>query len=431
MTESPDIIGPYIPSDSEKEKLRRISDDALKFVEDYCSENAIKADGVLVGSVAKNTNLAGADIDLFIRFDKGYSRKEMESLGLELGHKFLRNGMEKYAEHPYVTGSMDGVKLDIVPCYRILPGQKKVSSVDRTPLHTEYVKSHLADKQLHEVLLLKVFAKSIGVYGSEVMTSGFSGYICEILVIEYGSFEDVLKTFSSWRGRFTLGKEQDTEKFSDPVVIIDPVDDDRNAAAAISMENLSRMKVASKIYLKNRDASFFSIDRKPQKARKEDRGTVMRVFSVPKPDLIDDVIYPQAVRFKNSLWSVLEREGFEPIDGEVDLTGSVNVLIECRRDRTPSFILHQGPPVDSDNCFEFIQKWSNEAVLRGPYIKNDRLYVDLKGETRTLEDVIHQNVKSLNIGKNLNQMKGKLRIEIPNVNDSDPLVTKYLSRGLF
>lgn len=431
MTGSPGLIDRYIPSVSEKEKLRRISGVALKFIENYCGEKKIEADGILVGSVAKGTNLSGADIDLFIRFDKKYSRKEMETIGLEMGHRYLENGKEKYAEHPYVTGFIEDVKFDIVPCYRILPGQKKVSSVDRTPLHTEYVKAHLTEEQLYEVLLLKVFAKSIGVYGSEVMTSGFSGYICEILIIQYGTFEDVVKTFSGWKGRFTLGDKRDTDKFSDPVVIIDPVDNDRNAAAAISLENLSRMKVASKMYLRSRDPSFFRIEREAGNASSQDRGTVMRIFSVPKPNLIDDVIYPQAVRFKNSLWSVMEREGFEPIDGEVDVTESVRVLIECRRDTTPEFILHQGPPVDSDNCFEFIQKWSSESVLRGPYIKNDRLYVDLRGDARILEDVIYQNVKSLNIGKNLNQMKGKLAIEVPDLKDSDPLVLKYLSRGLF
>lgn len=431
MIEYSGAIGRYVPSDAERKKLRSISDEACAFVEDYCRRKDISADSILVGSVAKGTNLSGADIDLFIRFDRKYARKEMEAIGLEIGHQYLRNGYEKYAEHPYVTGYVDDVKLDIVPCYRILPGQKKVSSVDRTPLHTEFVKSNLEEKQLREVLLLKVFAKSIGVYGSEVMTSGFSGYICEILVITYGSFENVLETFSRWQGRFILGDPEKTKSFREPVVIIDPVDDDRNAAAAISLENLSRMKIASKIFLKGKSGDFLNLERPSRKYSKVDRGTKLRIFSVPKPNLIDDVVYPQAVRLKNSIWSVLEREGFEPIDGEVEVSDSVRVLIECRRDTTPEFILHQGPPVDSDNCIEFIHKWKTPNVLRGPYIKGDRLYVDIKGEMRSLEDVIHQNIESLNIGKNLNAFKSKLTIQIPDMDTYDSLLAGYLSRGLF
>lgn len=431
ITDYASAIEKYLPDAEEKKRLGSISERTENLIDSYCSESGIKADAVLVGSVAKGTNLKGADLDIFIRFDKGYSKKEMESVGLELGHRVLLNGQEKYAEHPYVTGFIEGVKIDVVPCYMILPGQKKVSSVDRTPLHTDYVKSNLDSKELKEVLLLKVFTKSIGVYGSEVTISGFSGYICEILIIEYGSFEGVLKTFANWKGRFILGKKESVEKFDEPVVIIDPVDDDRNAAAAISLENLSRMKLASKLFLKYRSDEFFNLDRTFGPFRKDDRGTVVRIFSVPRPDLIDDVIYPQAVRFKNSLWSVLEREGFEPLDSEVEVSDRVRVLIECRRDTPPAFVLHRGPPVESDNVLDFIETWKERDVLRGPYIKEDRIYVDLKGGEKSIEDAVHDSIGPLNIGKSLNKYKKEMVIDKPDPGSEDPLLAKFLSRGLF
>ncbi len=424
-------IQKYLPDQNEKDKLKSVSSTALDFINSYCKNSEIAADAVLVGSVAKGTNLKGADIDLFVRFDKSYSRKEMEQLGLEIGHKTLSNGQEKYAEHPYVTGFHDGVKIDVVPCYRIQEGQKKLSSVDRTPLHTDYVKRSLDQNGISEVLLLKVFAKSIGVYGSEVTISGFSGYICELLVISYGTFEEVVRTFASCRGKFYLGSTAFSKKFREQVVIVDPVDEDRNAAAAISLENLSRMKVACKMFLRSQSASFLSLEEKPLEFKRDDRGTEIRIFSVPRPDQIDDVVYPQALRMRNSIWSILESEGFEPLDSEVEVSSKVRVLIECRRMSPPKFILHQGPPADSDNALDFIEKWKDRDILRGPYIRDDRLYVDLKGKPKSIEDVLPSQIGALNIGKSLNQFKGDLEIEKPDLKSHDTLLEKFLSRGLF
>ncbi len=424
-------ISEYLPTDEERAKLHSISERASSRISEYCRERGITADAVLVGSVAKGTNLRGADIDLFVRFDQSYSRGEMERIGLEIGHHMLKDGQEKYAEHPYVTGNIDGVKIDIVPCYRISEGQKKISSVDRTPLHTEYVRRNLDSDGIYDVLLLKVFSKSIGIYGSEITTSGFSGYICEVLVISYGSFEKVIRAFASWKGRFYLGEEGSAGKFREQVVIVDPVDPDRNAAAAISTESLSKMKVASKLFLRTGGNEFLSLDKPPKKYRNVDRGTAIRIFSVPRPDLTDDVVYPQALRMQNSIWTVLEQEGYEPLDCEVELTDEVRVLIECRRESPPAFVRHQGPPADSDNSLDFIDKWKGKDVLRGPYIKGDRLYVDLKGGKKTIEETVPRMIGALNIGKSLNQFKSKLKIEKPNMDDDDSLVKKFLSRGLF
>ncbi|MBS7613865.1 hypothetical protein KEJ48_06465, partial [Candidatus Bathyarchaeota archaeon] len=38
------------------------------------------------------------------------------------------------------------------------------------------------------------FAKGIGVYGADIKTGGFSGYLCELLIVSYGDF---IKTVES------------------------------------------------------------------------------------------------------------------------------------------------------------------------------------------------------------------------------------------
>ena len=54
---------------------------------------------------------------------------------------------ERYASHPYVTGYIEGYYVDFVPCYNIKNSDELKSAVDRTLLHTEYIKSKLTHKQ--------------------------------------------------------------------------------------------------------------------------------------------------------------------------------------------------------------------------------------------------------------------------------------------
>ena len=86
---------------------------------------------------------------------------------------------EKYAEHPYINATIDDVDVDLVPCYKVDSATKIQSAVDRTPFHTRYITDKI-NGLIDDVLLLKRFTKAGGIYGSDQMTEGFSGYLCEL-----------------------------------------------------------------------------------------------------------------------------------------------------------------------------------------------------------------------------------------------------------
>ena len=134
-----EFLAEQMPNEEETRKLAAISSAIINKVDNICRKEKIDAKCVEVGSVSKHTNLKSSDIDMFITFDRSYSVDYIEKKGLEIGHKVLENGTEKYAEHPYVSGYVDGIKVDIVPAFKISNGEKIVSTVDRTPLHTIYV----------------------------------------------------------------------------------------------------------------------------------------------------------------------------------------------------------------------------------------------------------------------------------------------------
>lgn len=418
------------PDEKERERIRSVVISVKERISEYCRNKGIDADPVLVGSVAKGTNLKSADIDIFITFSRQYKERDIEKMGVSIGKLIIEDGAEKYAEHPYVTGHYGGFKIDIVPSYRLSPGEKKISSVDRTPLHTDFVLQNLSESMKDEVILLKLFMKHFDVYGSEVKVKGFSGYVCELLVCEYGTFEKVVRRFADLSGRLIIGEAESKNIPESPVIIVDPVDSGRNAAAAVSEESLSTMKVASKLYLFSEDASFFEPRKILERVKYVDRGTAIRIFTLPRPDIVDDTIFPQAVKFRNSLFDLLETGGFHPLSSEICINGQIQVLIECRSAMSPMILFREGPPSDSPNVLDFVDKYRYIAE-RGPYVIGNRIWAEVRAVPESIEDYVRKHIDGLSIGKNLSSLKARMKIHDPlRDNISMEVLDKFYSKRI-
>ncbi|MEM4021253.1 MAG: nucleotidyltransferase domain-containing protein, partial [Nitrososphaerota archaeon] len=177
------------PTRLEERALRRIVEKALSAARREISGVAGALDVSLEGSAAKNTWIRGrAEADIFIHFDPGISREELEKIIVDLGSRIVESlggePMIMYADHPYVEGVVNGVTVDVVACYRVEP-PNWMSATDRTPYHTRYVLSKLKPGQEDEVRLLKGFMRACGVYGAEIKIEGFSGYLTELLILYY------------------------------------------------------------------------------------------------------------------------------------------------------------------------------------------------------------------------------------------------------
>ncbi len=417
----------HLPDRDETESLKRIADDIIGQINSICLKAKIDAVPIEVGSVSKHTNLKCSDIDIFITFSKEYSTEFIEKKGLEIGHTVLKNGIEKYAEHPYVSGTIDNISVDIVPSFMIEKGQHIVSTVDRTPLHTEYVNNNTDPQKIHDILLLKVFMKLINVYGSEIAVSGFSGYLCEVLIIHFGSFENFIKHMSGLKGKLRVPEDFPEERYREPVIIIDPVDPNRNAGAAVSEENLARLKLASNLYISGNYSLF-----KDKGEIHENRGTFIKIFTMPRPDIIDDIIYPQAVRLGNKLFKIFSKYGFMPVSSEIYCGKNIQILIEYEREEMPELLIHQGPPVYSSEAIKFINIWQkSEKLLRGPYIMDNRVYVDIKNNTEQFDTLFRREIEKTDIGKNLDEFKNDINVINYKNGMKLEVVEKFYSKYLF
>ena len=138
-------------------------------------------------------------------------------------------------------------RFEVVPVLDVKKASSAVNVMDVSPLHVSYIKKHL--KRKDDVRKLKFLLKANHLYGAESYLQGFSGYVLEILVSYYGSFDKVLKAFSSVKDYLVLDpakhysskgialKSLNQSKLG-AFVLIDPVQVDRNAAAAVSLEKL-------------------------------------------------------------------------------------------------------------------------------------------------------------------------------------------------
>ncbi len=417
-----------IPDAEEKERLATIVSKIIREVDAEIKSRKLDASAELVGSLSKGTNLKNGDIDVFIVFPRTLSREEIVKHGLSIGHKVLPKALERYAEHPYVYGFLDDTKVDIVPCFRMKPNEKIKSAVDRSPLHTKWVRENTDDKLRFEIILLKGFMKGIGVYGSEVAKGGFSGYVCEILVIKLRTFLKVLELFASSEKRLSFDDSIENGK-DDSLVLSDPVDPGRNAAAAVSRHNLAKMRILSREYLHESSEEYFHglPRREPSHF---DRGTVFRIISIDRPDMIDDIIFPQIAKFRKIIIQECEEGGFNPIDSEVLASDKIHLLIELERAIRPTFRVHEGPPGDSGETLKFLDKWSSDNTIRGPYMRGERPAVEIPQEPE-FDKFILPALLQKDIGATLNTLKGSIRVGgINNSRAHKEIMRKYLSRNL-
>ena len=221
------ILNKIRPSPEEIEAVNETTEKVLKCINELCEEEGIDVQANAVGSVAKKTWISGkSDIDIFISFPIDTDMDYLKEKGLEIAFKtndaLDGKANQHYASHPYLTCDIDGFEVDIVPCYRIEEGDSIISAVDRTILHTKYIQRNLTEPQQDEVLLLKRFMDAVGTYGSEFKTGGFAGYLCELLILKYGTFENTIRAAQNWKRR-TLIDIEDFGTVGNPLFKDDPL----------------------------------------------------------------------------------------------------------------------------------------------------------------------------------------------------------------
>jgi tRNA nucleotidyltransferase (CCA-adding enzyme) len=392
------VLGRVTPGKSERAKIEALARKLEKRVADAASASGIEAKVRLEGSVAKDTWLSEEpEIDVFMRVPTTIPRKSLGEVSLRIARKATEGSeqIERFAEHPYLEAMVDEIRVNVVPCYKVKRGEW-LSATDRTPFHTDYMNEHLTEDTRGEVRMLKKFMKGIGVYGAEIRVGGFSGYLCELLVLHYESFLGMIEAFAQHKQRMVVDIEgfyRDRKKeidllFDEPLVVVDPVDKARNVASAVRKQRLYNFIAAAQGFMKKPRLGFFyprkTVPLAAGKMRQElkKRGSKIVFVTFGKVDTVSDILWGQLYKSLHSLRKLVELNDFSLLrDFAWSDEKTLNVFgFELEHCCIPQVKKHLGPPLEKEpECERFLLKHREGlGTVSGPYVEDGRWVVQLR-----------------------------------------------------
>ena len=396
------------PTQDEVQLVNYTASEVMRLLDGKLRELGLEAEVTLQGSIAHNTWLPGdRDIDIFLVFPKdsryinliesGELVRKLASVISEMGISWVMN----YAQHPYLTLTYNGFNIDVVPCIRIRPGERPVTAADRTPLHTLYLRGRLSGLE-GDVRLLKLMMKSINVYGAEIKVQGFSGYLAELITLAYGGFVNTIKAASRWipfKVKITLDASSKV-KFNSPLVVIDPVDPNRNAAAAVSLDSMATFIAASRHFLKKPSIVFFTNGTRPLTALQVRNVPTLIIYGEYPKGYVEDIVWGQLRRIASTIWNTVSNSGFKPIDIGLYTPQDeyIVVMLTIEEPELPEYEIHMGPPVWTDEAEVFVEKYINASNVVGPFIRNGRWFVIRPRVIRNIKDAVVKGLKAVGGG---------------------------------
>ena len=394
------------PDPGEQAALEAAVEALCERTETALAEFDIEASVLHVGSTARGTWVSGdRDIDVFVQFDPELPREDLERLGIQVGQAVLPDGHTEYAEHPYVNGEFRGFAVDLVPCYAVPDAESIQSAVDRTPFHNAYLEGRLDEGLARDVRLFKQFLKGIGAYGSDLRTRGYSGYVAELLVLEYGGFEATLEAVSEWQPPVHLDPEaHGTRSFEDPLVVVDPTDPERNVAAVVSSAHVARLIHRARQFRADPAVDFFfppasePLDEAAVIEAVQERATTPLAVVFDPPDLVADQLYPQLRRSLSGVVRGLDEAGFEVLRSETWARDRAVLFVELAVAELPAIERHEGPPVAAQpHAQRFYETYADSAAT-GPYIDGDRYVVERPREITSASQFVAERLTDVALG---------------------------------
>ena len=365
-------------------------------------QKSIKA--VLGGSGAKGTWLKTFDADIFVLFNyKKYGDKneKLSDILEKLLKKRFKNIIRLHGSRDYFQIREKSFTFEIVPILRISKAAQAKNITDISPLHSKWVNGHR--KLASEAKLAKQFCKAQNVYGAESHIKGFSGYVCEILTVHYGSFLNLIRNAAKWGDKIVIDAEKyyrgkdvfkivNTSKLISPLVVIDPVQKDRNAAAALSAEKFEAFKKSAKEFLRKPSKDFFEkkdLHSLFLKLKGKDKKLII-IEAEPLAGKID-VVGSKLMKLFEFFRQQLSHQGFKILKSEWEWCRNDNSFFYRLFGRAdlPKTVNVEGPPLELKQHAENFRK-----IHRKTFEKSGKIYAVDERRHTSPEGLIKELIKS-------------------------------------
>jgi len=401
------ILDEFVPTKKDELALKKLITTIIKKIK-------VKDAKVIVGgSGGKNTWLKGThDIDLYVKFNYSKFKGKSDQLSLLL-HKALKKQFKRliilHGSRDYFQVLHAGFTFEIVPILDIKNYKQARNTTDLSQLHVNFVKKY--PKVVNEIRLAKLFAKATNTYGAESYLRGFSGYALEVLTIQYGSFLKFMKAVSKWKKSHVIGKKKDVgllnaSKKMSPLILIDPVQPDRNVAAALSQERYDLFKTAAKKFVKN--PSLKSFEKKSFDLKKLAKKGKVFFFSVTPLSGKRDIVGAKLLKAFEFLQKQLVLHDFSLITSnwEFNPDGLSYYYLVLNPKMLSKDIKQLGPPKDAVKSLKLFKKKHKLVKFSGK-----RSYALVPREFRTIEALLEVLLKKENIKKRVKAIKIQAIIE--------------------
>ncbi len=361
------------------------------------------------GSLAKQTIVkrnVSYDIDLFVLFPYAKFRDKSSKLS-DLLQKSLKQSRIKYSilkgSRNYFQVNFNSLVIELIPILEIKNASQALNITDISPLHVSYVLGKIKKNKniSNEIKLAKAFSYACDCYGAESYIQGFSGYTLEVLVSYYGSFINFLKTVSKWNGHDKLVvdpanyyknkealEELNEAKTHSPIILIDPVQRERNAAAALSFKTFEKfVKIAKQFLNKQAESYFFKKEINISNLEKEAKRTKSKLIVIKVKSDKDkvDVAGAKTRKFYDYLFYIMRKNGFQVSRGEFDfnektLEASLYIIY---KEPSNNYII-AGPPINVNEKYIKSFKKNNPKA----FIKQGRWQAHAKRTVFSAEKLI-------------------------------------------
>ena len=396
---------------------KRILSDIGKFMRQLSAslkEKDVLAEVFLGGSSAKGTFLKGSfDSDIFVRFDYAkYSHLTHRlsdilepSINEVTSSKAKRiHGSRDYFQY-CAKEYQKNIDFEIIPVLHIDDPTKALNVTDVSPLHVIWMESMLKDnhEMSKQIIITKLFLKSIRAYGAESYIRGFSGHDVDILMAYYGSFLKLVNQATGWNVKEVIDVEKhysskidalgklNASKIS-PLILIDPVQPERNAAASLSLEKFQKFRQKCREFLKDPSEDFFkepefSLEKLKQETGKEEK---LVVFEVTPREGKTDVVGSKILKVFKQIKKFIKECHLEvgASDWFWDKKTSAYLFYRISLDSLENMqkgktFVRMGPPIGKkDDVKHFC------AMHKDNFVLNGRVYANVERKYRSLGQCI-------------------------------------------
>ncbi|MFH1323805.1 MAG: CCA tRNA nucleotidyltransferase [Nanoarchaeota archaeon] len=401
------------PTEKEEKEVQ----DRIKFILNKINHNLKDAKAILGGSGIKGTWLKPAnDADIFVKFNYKKYKSRSAEISAILENTLKKKSMKVTKLHgsrDYFQIIKQGFTFEIVPILDIKKAELAKNITDVSPLHADWVNKK-GKKIKDDIRLLKQFCKSVGIYGAESYINGFSGYICEILTIHYKGFINLVKNAAKWKDKTIIDTEKhwkgknilmelNKSKILSPMIVIDPVQADRNAAAALSIEKFNNFREACKRFIRHPSEKFFEIKEISEEhlKKKAAKNTLILIDVEPKEGK-KDVVGCKLLKSFEYIKKIIEKHDFKVLNNGWDWNKNALFYFIIKKEKLNNFIEREGPPLSNKIHVKNFKKFHSKT-----FVKNKKIYAKIKRPYLNPNDLVKGLAKDNYIKEKVNGIKIK------------------------